>query len=558
MLEKLYVKNLVLIDEAEVEFSEGLNILTGETGAGKSLLLGSVNLALGGKASKDLIRADADYALVELTFSITDKNVLEVLKAMDLIFEQEGQILISRKIINGRSISRVNGETVSAAELKKITELLLDIHGQHEHQSLLYKSRHLEILDEFAGQEAREAKKQLSEAYDSYRAFDKQRKGFLMDEEQRLRECAFLQFEIDEIEHAGLKEGEEEELAAWYKKAVNSKKLIETIGKIYEQLHGDSMASAGELVGASVKELSGMTEYDEGLFPVLEQLETVDSMLSDAARELSSYLTDLEFDEETFLDTESRLNLIHRMEEKYGKSIPDILEYQKEKTERLLLLNHYQEEREKAEALTKKAREKAEKLAKALSQIRKKSAKGLKEQIKNALTDLNFLEVKFEIQIEEENLTKNGIDSAEFLISTNPGEELRPLSKVVSGGELSRIMLAIKTVLSDKDSVDTLIFDEIDVGISGITAQMVARKLSQIAKRRQVLCITHLAQIAAAATSHYVIEKKVVNKKTVTRIHGLTEEESIQELARIVGGAQITETVRRSAREMKDLAKRTK
>ncbi len=559
MLRSLHVKNLALIDETEVEFHKGLNILTGETGAGKSLLLGSVNLALGKKADKELIRRDKDYALVELVFEIEDKQVLQALKNMDIIFETEGEVLISRKLVQGRSVSKVNGETVSAAELKQITGLLLDIHGQHEHQSLLYKSKHLEIVDEFASKEAATVKERLEASYEAYTKAKNHLKEFSLDEEQRLRECSFLEFEIKEIEEANLEESEEETLSVWYKKASNSKRIMEAVSRVHEYISSDGSASAGEQIGHAVRELSSVSEYDAALSDMLEQLSAVDSMLSDTARELSAYMQDLEFDEEEFLHTQERLNLIHHLEDKYGAAISDVLSCCQEKKERLKFFNDYEMQKEMA---SKEVQDREQELlicCKELSDIRKKAAKSLEKKIKKALSELNFLQVQFEIVFELlDKPTKNGFDSLEFLISTNPGESMKPLGKVASGGELSRIMLAIKTILSDKDGVETLIFDEIDTGISGITAQMVAGKLSQISRSCQVLCITHLAQIASMADSHYLIEKKVIDDQATTQIRELNEEDSIEELARIVGGAQITDTVRGSAKEMKELAKRTK
>ncbi len=559
MLRNLHVKNLALINETEVEFHKGLNILTGETGAGKSLLLGSVNLALGKKADKELIRKDEDYALVELVFEVEDKAVLQALKSMDVIFETEGEILISRKLVQGRSISKVNGETVSATELKNITGLLLDIHGQHEHQSLLYKTKHLEIVDEFAGKEAEPVREKLAAAYQAYTEAKNHLEDFSLDEEQRLRECSFLEFEIKEIEEANLDETEEETLSAWYKKASNSKRIMEAVNRVYGYISSDGAGSAGEQIGHAVRDMSSVAEYDEAISDILEQLASIDSMLSDVSREISAYMQDLEFDEEEFLHTQERLNLIHHLEDKYGATISDVLAYCEEKKERLSFFADYELQKQKAEKAVKDREEELLALCKELSDIRKTAAKSLEIQVKQALSELNFLQVQFEVAFEQlEKPAKNGYDSVEFLISTNPGETLKPLGKVASGGELSRIMLAIKTILSDKDGVETLIFDEIDTGISGITAQMVAGKLSQIAKSCQVLCITHLAQIASMADSHYLIEKNIVEDKTVTQVRELDETESIEELARIVGGAQITDSVLSSAREMKEMAKRTK
>lgn len=334
---------------------------------------------------------------------------------------------------------------------------------------------------------------------------------------------------------------------------------MEAVGHVHECINSDTSAGAGEQLGYAVKEISSVAEYDEELSDLSEQLSEVESMLSDVSRELSNYMQNLEFNEEEFLHTQERLNLIHRLEDKYGATIPDILKYREEKEERLAFYQDYEVQKARAEQVLVEREKELLSCCEELSTVRKVAAKDLEKKIVQALSELNFLQVQFEIAFEQmEKPARNGFDSAEFLISTNPGESIKPLEKIASGGELSRIMLAIKTILSNQDGVETLIFDEIDTGISGITAQLVAGKLSQIAKGCQVLCITHLPQIAAMADNHYLIEKKVITGKTVTQIRELGEEESIGELARIIGGTQITDTVLNSAKEMKELAKRTK
>ncbi len=558
MLQSLHVKNLALIDEVEIELGKGLNIFTGETGAGKSLLLGSITLALGGKVAKDLLRENQDYTLVELQFSVEEKKIQKELEELGVYFEEPGQVLVSRKLVKGRSMAKVNGETVSAAELSKITGLLLDIHGQHEHQSLLHPSKHLAILDEYMGKEALQYRNQVKEAYEVYRKASAYAETFQMEEEQRIRELSFLEFECQEIEEANLKEQEEEELSAWYKKAVHGKKIMETMARVYEEMNYDGMDSAGEKIGHAVHELSAIVEYDEALKSVSEQLTEIDNLLSDFLREVSSYMDSLEFDEGQFLEAEARLDLIHRLENKYGGSILAIQAYYNEKQERLVLLKNYEVEKEAAEQKKKEAYQALIQVCEVLSKKRKEAAFSLTAKIKEALLELNFFDVQFEMAFTESLPSTNGFDQAEFLISTNPGQPIRPLGRVASGGELSRVMLAIKTVLSDQDGVDTLLFDEIDAGISGRTAQQVSEKLKQISKYRQILCITHLAQIASMADQHYLIEKQVEQGKTVTSVQELNREESIQELARILGGVKITESTIESAREMKELAEQYK
>lgn len=558
MLQNLHVKNLALIDEAEVELGKGLNIFTGETGAGKSLLLGSITLALGGKVAKELLRENQEYTLVELQFSVEEERTQKELEELGVYFEEPGQVLVSRKLVRGRSVAKVNGEIVSAAELARITGILLDIHGQHEHQSLLHPSKHLAILDEYMGREALEYRNHVKEVYERYRKALAYAETFQMEEEQRMRELSFLEFECQEIEEANLKEEEEEELSAWYKKAIHGKKIMETIARIYDEINYDGMDSAGEKIGHAVHEIATVVEYDETLRSLSEQLMEIDNLLSDFLREVSSYMDSLEFDEGQFLEVEARLDLIHRLENKYGGSIAAIEAYYHEKQERLILLRNYEIEKEEAERKKQRIYQELLEACQRLSERRKEASLSLTAKIREALLELNFLDVQFEMAFSESAPSTNGFDQAEFLISTNPGQPIRPLGKVASGGELSRVMLAIKTVLSDQDGVDTLLFDEIDAGISGRTAQQVSEKLKQISQYRQILCITHLAQIASMADQHYLIEKQVDDGNTVTSIRKLSREESIKELARILGGVKITDNIVESAREMKELAEQYK
>ncbi len=559
MLLNLHVKNLALIHEIEVEFKKGLNILSGETGAGKSILLGSVNLALGGKITKDMIRDNAEFALVELVFQISDSKKIARIKELGFQIEEDGLLIVSRKITPGRSISKINGETVTVTELRELTSLLLDIHGQHEHQSLLNKGKHLEILDEFASSELSKIKEKMDIAYKNYVNAKDTFESFNLDETSQLREIAFLQFEINEIESAALKVNEDVELENQFRKYDNSKKIIEALTHVYEEIGYDSYEAASGKIGRAVKSLNSVVQYDDSLTSMKEQLENLDSLCNDISREVSTYIDSLEFDEKIFSEIENRLDLIHSFQVKYGSTIEKIHSYQQEQIKKLNVLEHYQTDKANAAKELQLAKEKVLEICKKISSIRKDAAKALNSKIQETLGELNFLDTKFEIQFNTmTSFTKNGYDEIEFLISTNVGEGLKPLGKVASGGELSRIMLAIKAVLATKDQVDTLIFDEIDTGISGRTAQSVSEKLKEISKHRQVICITHLAQIAAMADNHFLIEKSVKENRTITDIKELTEKEMIQELARILGGAEITQMVIESAKEMKELAKRTK
>lgn len=554
MLTHLHVKNLALIREAEIDFTEGLNILTGETGAGKSIVIGSVSLALGGKVSREMVRPGADYGLAELVFLVNREKQKEKLLELG-ITPEEDQVIISRKISDGRSINKINGETVTLSQLRETASLLIDVHGQHEHQSLLQKKKHLEILDEFAKEELGPVKEKLAGAFQNWKKLKKQLQEAQMDEESRLREIFLLEFETDEIGKAELVPGEDEELERRYRRMTNARKLMEAAGSAYALTGYEEESGAGAVIGRAVRELQSAASFDEELSGLASLLSDVDGLLNDFNREMSDYLTSLEFDEKEFSETEERLNLLNYLKSRYGHTLEEILSYQEKQEQRLAALQDYDRYLQDLEAQLKKAEEELQDLCAEASGIRQRYGKMLCEKIKEHLIDLNFLNVEFEMAFEElPEYTAQGKDSAEFLISTNPGEPLRPLMKIASGGELSRIMLAIKTVLADRDEIDTVIFDEIDVGISGRTAQKVSEKMMLIGRTRQVICITHLAQIAAMADSHYRIEKQVEEGETRTQIRRLSEKESIEELARILGGAEITDAVTKNAEEMRALA----
>ena len=552
MLLELHVKNLALIEKADVEFGEGLNILTGETGAGKSIIIGSVTMALGGKAPKGSIRPGADYAYIELVFSVTGEEKRKALRELDVEPTEDGLVIISRKLTSARSISRINDETVTMARLSQITGLLLDIHGQHEHQSLLYKSKHLEILDAYVKAATQPVKQTIADRYRIYRSLEEKLRGFDLDAESRIREADFLRFEIEEIETSALKEGEEEELTSVYRRYSHSRRIAECLGAAYEAVEGDWLARA-------LKEVEQASEYDESLGGVRDQLYDADSILRDAGREMSAYLDSMEMDEETFRKTEERLDLIHNLQAKYGPTVEAIFQKLEQKKKRLGELEDYDAHKKRMEQELEECRNGLEKLCTQLTGIRKKASRTLVKKIKQGLVDLNFLDVEFDMEFEKlDHFTPSGWDGAQFLISTNPGQPMRPLKDVASGGELSRIMLAIKTVLADSDDIPTLIFDEIDTGISGRTAQKVSEKLMLIAKSHQVICITHLPQIAAMADSHFEIAKSASQGRTITTIRLLDRQASVEELARLLGGARITEAVLKNAGEMKELADRTK
>lgn len=557
MLRNLHVKNLALIDELEVDFEQGLNILTGETGAGKSLIIGSIGMALGEKVPKEMIKENADFALAELVFEVTGEEKTEKLKALD-IYPEDGLVIMSRKISGGRSIAKINSESVSAAKLREVSELLIDIHGQHEHQSLTQKKHQLALLDEYAKEDIGELKVSVKSSYEAYMAVLRELEEKDLDEEQQKRELSFLEFELQEIEGANLKIGEDSELEEQYQKLVNHKKIMDSCMMAHQQTAGEG-DSATEQLGRAVRELSTVSGYDERLQELEEQLAEIDNLLNDFNRELADYMGESEFAEESFYETEKRLDEINHLKSKYGNTIEKILEVKEEKETRVQELQDYDayllglKEREKV------LKEELELYSNKLSEMRKKYAKELTALVEEHLKELNFETVRFEMRFEKmDHFTANGTDDAQFLISTNPGEEVKPLGSIASGGEISRIMLALKTVLAENDEIDTLIFDEIDTGISGRTAQKVSEKMNLIGRNHQIICITHLPQIAAMADTHFLIEKQVEGGATHSRIVKMKEEESVEELARMLGGVTITETVLENAREMKNLAAKTK
>lgn len=561
MLQSLHVKNLALIEETEVHFTKGLNILSGETGAGKSIIIGSMNLALGGKVPREMLKegemeGETKPALVELIFRVTDERQRTQLAALD-VFPEDDEVIISRKLVNGRGGVRVNAETMPSSKVKEIAAILLDIHGQHEHQSLLSKKKHLEILDAYAAEQLAEPKMVLAECYQRYRRLLEELNEADMDTEERLREISFLEYEVHEIEEAGLHEGEDEELEANFRKFSNGRRIAAAVNSAYGST-GGAMDGASDLVGRALRELSSVSAYDEKLEQLEQQLVELDNLLNDFNREISDYVESMEFDDETFFQVEKRLDEVNHLKSKYGSTIPEILQALKRKQERLEQLRDYDSYLEDLRKNLEKEEAQLKAACESVSKIRQVYAVKLTAAVTQALQDLNFLDVHFTMEFACTKYTANGFDDAEFLISTNPGEPLKPLGKVASGGELSRIMLAIKTVLADADEVETLVFDEIDSGISGRTAQRVSEKMNVLGKNHQIICITHLPQIAAMADSHYLIEKSVQNKNTVSTIRRLSDTAIIEELARMLGGVEITETVLSSAREMKELAAQKK
>ena len=549
MLDRLLVKDLALIEKSVVEFSGGLNVLTGETGAGKSILLGSIQLALGQKANKDLIRHGKEQAIVELDFSLTEEEVRRIQALEEDLELEEERLLIRRKISEKKSDIRVNDLGLTLAKLREITGGLLDLHGQHDHQSLLREGSHLEIIDGFRKKQGGKLLEEVADAYHLLQEKKRALQKFSLQESERTRELDFLDFEIQELADAHLSEGEEAELTKEYSLYENMDRLKSLLLSAKESLEEMDFHRP-------IQAVEEAKDFDESLKGLSDSLYDLEAVGEDCLRSLDHYLDHAEVDEEKLFTLGERLEQIRRVMMKHGGTEAKALAALAKKEERRTFLLDYEKDEEKA----KKAIVEQEKLlrekAVLLSKERQEDAKVLAKQIQGEMQEMGFLDTKFEFHFQEKKEpTEKGLDEVEAYVSLNPGEPLRPLREVGSGGELSRIMLSIKTVLADTEGVSTLIFDEIDSGISGRTAEKVGEKLQKIAKNHQVILITHLPQIAAKADHHFLIEKTVENGVTHTGIHPLGEKESIEELARLLGGDEISEASLENARELKAKSK---
>lgn len=555
MLENLHVKNLALIKEEDIAFKEGFNVLTGETGAGKSVVIGSIDLALGGRANTDVIRSGEEYALIELTFLLNEREV-SALKEMDIYPEEDGRLILSRRISKGKSVCRINGETVGTSQAKALGQLLLNIYGQHEHQGLLKKSTYSDMLDEYAGGDIGTLKSGLKALNLEYRELLKEKEGLGSDEALRKREAELLSFEIEEIENADLREGEDEELFLRHRFLSNVQRIKEAASEAYSLTGYEAEFSAGTLIGRALGVLRQAEGLDDKASSFTIELSQIEALLNDFNRSLSDYADGLSFDGEEYANTDERLREINRLKDKYGGEIKDIISLLDEKRKELLKLENFEEYAADIEKrLARINSERHDKCA-GISALRKEAALKLSNRLVTEMRSLNFNDVRLEISVcpDEENISDDGFDDVEFLISLNTGEELKPMQNVASGGELSRIMLAFKSVFASKDDVSTLVFDEIDTGISGITAYKVSEMMGRLSKEHQLICITHLPQIAAMADSHYLIEKSIANGRTVTNIEALSGDGALNELARLLGSDELSEASLNNAKELKEKA----
>lgn len=551
MLERLHIKNIAVIDEAEIEFNKGFNVLTGETGAGKSIIIDSINMVLGERTSKNLIRNGEKKAVVEAMFYADNPKVLAALEELG-VEPEDGMLILYRDVnTDGKTVCKVNGSMTTASSLRDIASLLINIHGQNDNQSLLTPSAHIGFLDSYAG---------ITADLEAYRTqhqkvteLKEQIASLKFDELEKERQTDLYSYQIDEINNANLKIGEDEQLA-------ERKKFINSIGKIAESVNSSYSAlyeqdrNVYDTLSRVVNSLQSVSEYDASLTDLYERLNSAAIEIDDIIYQLRDYRDSMEFDDREIDQIETRLDTINSLKRKYGNTIEDILSYHDEISQKLEKITKSDEEIVRLKKELDFAEKVRNELASNLTKLRKKASSDLAVKICSELADLDMAKAKFEVDIKECDYNKNGCDSVEFLISVNAGEPLKPLSKIASGGEMSRIMLAIKSIFADADIIDTMIFDEIDTGVSGRAAQKIAEKINKISSNKQILCITHLAQIAAMADTHFLIEKAVDEDRTYTMVTPLDDAPRKTELARIIGGAQITDTTIKAAAEMLEQA----
>ena len=544
MLEHLHIRNVALIKESEISFGDGLNILTGETGAGKSMIIDSLQFALGGRAGKDFLRHGEKQAAVEALFSVQSQALTEKLAENGIVPEEDGTLLITRTLSEaGKSVCRINGSTVTVGMLKEIAEDMIDIYGQHEHQSLLNPVKHIRLLDRFCGAGFGEAMEEYKNSRQRLKDLEKQLTILIGDESQREQRMDMLLFQKEEIEAAELQEGEEDALLEQKKRLSSMERLIRLTGESVTLLYdGDDRApSACDQLGDALAKLQEAAEYDAALSPLADALADGYAAVEDCARELKREAEKQEADPEELERIEERLQLFYKLKRKYGGSIEAVLEFYEKAVQELEFLSNSSEKA--AELSAKKAAEekRLSALAETLTARRRATAEQVEEQIETALHDMEMKHARFHIQIEEKaDWGADGKDKVEFLISANAGEPLKPLAKIASGGEMSRVMLALKTVLVDADEIGTFIFDEIDTGVSGRTARRVGEKMRFLGGKRQLLCIT--------ADNHFLIEKESDAGETVTRVTALDEEGAVREVARLMN--DVTETTLAAAREL--------
>lgn len=537
MISTLHIKNIGIIDDLSIDFNEGFNVLTGETGAGKTLIISSLGIIAGGRFSKEMIRKGEEHSLIEVSIFYPQSE-----------YAEDGNIIVSREIYsNGRNTCKINGKLVTVAELKSVMSKIIDIHGQHDNQNLLNNMQHIYYLDGFIGEELKEIKKEYQEDFNKLNDIKNKFKGNYGDNIEKERRLDLLRYQYKEIDGANLRIGEDLELKEKHKIMMNSEKLRENLKIIDESINSNAI----EYISNSIRCLEKIESYGETYKNKLNELKNIYYELQEIARDLGSLKDETDFNEYERDEVERRLDIIFSLKRKYGNTIDEILEYKDKLENEIKEIENLEETNKKLRLEQKQVESKMKKLCDKMQEIRSKYGQALAERINKELKDLEMPNVKFNIKIEkQDNYTINGNDKVEFVICTNVGEEYKELVKIASGGEMSRIMLAIKTVLADIDEVPILIFDEIDTGISGKASKAVAEKMKIISKKRQILCITHLPAIAAQGESNYYIYKEIKDDKTKTNIKQLNEEETIYEIARISNG-DITEVAIENAKELR-------
>jgi len=551
MLRTLSIRNFAIIDRLDLEFAPGLNVLTGETGAGKSIIIDALNVILGGRAGAEMVRGGADRATIDAVFDVTGSTNLHAF-IREIGFDVEDDLLfLSREITaGGKSTARVGGRPATVSQLKEIGEWLVDLHGQHEHQSLLTVPRHIDILDEWGGREALALRAEVAEAFQTCQRLERERATLETDARERAHLIDLYQFQTQEIAEAHLVPGEEEELLSNARRLANAQKLAEAAEAAAVALSGEEGEGALALLVAAIRSLEEAAALDDRLAPLVETMNTARYELEEAARDIVRYQDSVEFNPERLQQTEERLESIRNLKRKYGDTVEEILEYRRQTAEKLDALTHCEERGQELAAEIAQATARLKDLCATLSARRRDLAAGFSATVLAELQDLAMEKTRFEARIEPCEPNVKGADRVEFVIAPNPGEPLRPLARIASGGEISRVMLAIKSAMARQEPLPTMVFDEIDVGVGGRTASVIADKLSTLSRAAQILCITHLPQIASRGDTHLYIEKQVAGDRTVVVVTPLAPEERVEELARMLGGTDVTETVLRHAREM--------
>lgn len=555
MLQELSIKDFAIIDEIQISFQPKMTVLTGETGAGKSIIIDALGLLAGGRGSTEFIRKGEKKAVIQGLFTLPrEANTYNILEEYG-IDSEDGQIILQRDLYRGgRNICRINGMMVNLATLRKVGETLIDIHGQNEHQELMKPENHIDLLDEY-DKKTSELRNQYQVVYQNYRKLKLSMEKKEADEKAWAQRLDMLNFQVKEIGEAGLKINEEDELVEEKNKLDNFQAIHDALELSYQILSGEKIDVVGNL-GNAMNELSDVSDLSENLQEINTKISDTFYSLEDVARDISDELDSMEWNGERLNEIEERLELIHQLKRKYGDTIEDILHYHSRIVKELREMENAEQNSEKQERQLSEALEKVKELAIKLSKQRKKSAKKLEKMIHEQLSALYMDKAVFEVKfLNNSKLYSKGIDKVEFYIQTNPGEEMGPLAKIASGGELSRIMLALKTIFSQKMGVTSIIFDEVDTGVSGRVAQAIAEKISQISNNSQVLCITHLPQVAAIADNHYYISKSVNDGRTETSLEELDEKQKIREIARMLSGSEITELTLKHAEELIKMSK---